>query len=159
MGPVSPVDELGGRAQRHDQEGRVAVERDQLPGGDLALEGEAGAEPGDEDDEDAGQQHLGGVERRLDAGHPDADAADPLRLRGVPAQEGLLAADAAQHPQAGDGVGAEGREPAGLLALGGLAALERADDEGRAGDEQRHADEDDEAERRRGVSRMTATTT
>ena len=81
------------------------------------------------EDEDAGQQHLGRVERRLVAGDPVAHLAHGLRLDRVPAQEGLLAADAAQHAQAGDGVGAEGGEPAGLLALGGLAALERADDE------------------------------
>ena len=44
-----------------------------------------------------------------------------LRLDGIPAQEGVLAADAAQHAQPGDGVGAEADEPAGLLALVGLA--------------------------------------
>ena len=48
----------------------------------------------------------------------------------VAAQEGLLAADAAQHPQPGDGVGAERGQPAGLLALEGLPALQRPHDEG-----------------------------
>ena len=63
----------------------------------------------------------------------------------------MLAADAAQHAQAGDGVGAEPDELAGLLALGELARLERAHDEGEARDEHRHADEHDEAERCRGA--------
>ena len=58
----------------------------------------------------------------------------------------LLAADAAQDPQPGDGVGAEADEPAGLLALVGLALLQRPDDEGEEGDEHRQADEDDETQ-------------
>ena len=80
-------------------------------------DGVPGAEPGDDEDEDAGQQHLGGVERGLDAGDAAADAAHLLGLLGIPAQEGVLAADAAQHPQPGDGVGAEPDEQAGLLPL------------------------------------------
>ena len=103
-------------------------------------------EPGHHEDEDAGQQDLGGVEGRLHAGHPVPDLTDLLRLTRIPAQEGLLAADAAQDPQPGDGVGAEADEPAGLLALVGLALLERPDDEGEEGDEHRHADEDDETQ-------------
>ena len=57
--------------------------------------------------------------------------ADPLGLLLVAAQEGLLTADAAQHPQPGDGVGAERGQPARLLALQGLPALQRPHDEGR----------------------------
>ena len=109
-------------------------------------EGVARTEPGDDDDEDTGQQHLGGVERRLDAGHPVPHLPHLLRLARVPAQERVLAADAAQHPQPRDGVGAEPDEPAGLLALVGLALLERPDDEGEEGGDDRYADEDDETE-------------
>ena len=146
-----PVDHLRRRAQRDDEEGRVAVERDELPGRDLAVDGEPRAEPHDDEDEDAGQQDLRRVERRLVAGDPVAHLAHGLRLDGIPTQEGLLAADAAQHAQAGDRVGTEPDQRAGLLTLGELAGLERADDEGEAGDEHGHADEDDEPERGRGA--------
>ena len=88
-------------------------------------DGEVGADPGDDDDEDPGQEHLGGVERGLHARQAHPGEADAVGLRGIPGEEGVLAADAAQHAQAGDGVGAERGEQAGLVALGLLAALER----------------------------------
>ena len=144
--PAEPVDELGGRPQRQHEEGGVPIERDELTYGDVALEGVPGAEPGDDEDEDAGQEHLGGVERGLDARHPVADPTHLLGLARVPAQEGVFAADAAQHPQPRDGVGAQPDQPAGLLALVGLALLQGPDDEGEEGDEHRDADEDDEAQ-------------
>ena len=50
---------------------------------------------GDDEDEDSGQEHLGGVERGLDARHSVADPTDLLGLGRIPAQEGVLAADAA----------------------------------------------------------------
>ena len=74
------VDHLGRRAQRDDEEGRVAVEGDELAGRDLAVDGEARPEPHDDEHEDAGQQHLRRVERRLVAGDPVADGAHGLRL-------------------------------------------------------------------------------
>ena len=54
------------------------------------------ADPGDEHDEEAGQQHLRGVERRLRRRHPDAGEAHLLRAGAVAVEERLLAADAAQ---------------------------------------------------------------
>jgi hypothetical protein len=59
----------------------------------------------------------------------DPRLAHLLRLARVAADEHALAADAAQDPQAGDGVGAERREPALRLALRGLALLERLDEQ------------------------------
>jgi hypothetical protein len=147
-GPDPAVDHLDGGLQRHRQERCVPVEGDELAGRDPALEGEAGPQPGDEHHEDARQQHLRGVQRSLDAGDPQADRPHPLGLLLVSAQEGLLAADAAQHPQPGDRVGAERREVSGLLALQGLPALQGADDEGQARDEHRTAEKDEPAERR-----------
>ena len=84
-------------------------------------------------------------------------AARPGRLRRrtsserlpIAVEEDLLAADAAQHAEAGDRVGAERRQPADLLALLALAFLERLDHERQAGDQERDADEHDDAEQRR----------
>ena len=84
------------------------------------------AEAGDDEHEDPRQQHLRGVEQRLDAGQPHPGVAHATGLAGIPGEEVLLAADAAQDPQPGDGVGAERREPARLLALRLLPLLERA---------------------------------
>ena len=150
VGAGEAVDHLGGRAQRGDQERGQAVEHHQVADVDGALDDEPRTEPGDEHDEDAGQQHLRGVECRLDPGHPDAGGAHQLRAVPVALDEGVLAADAAQHPQAGDRVGAE------LVSLPGLVTLGRwrvcnGWTSRRGGDEHRHADEDDEAERRRGA--------
>jgi hypothetical protein len=61
----------------------------------------------------------------------------------------VLAPDAAEDTQTRDGVRTEPDEPAGLLPLVRLPALQRPDDEGEQGDEHRYADEDDEAERER----------
>ena len=140
------VDGLRGGAQRDDEERGVAVERDQLAGLDLALDGEARAKPGDEDDEEARDEHLGGVERRLRQRDADAGHAYFLRAQFVAVVERLLAADSAQHAQAGGGVGAEGGQFADLLALLALARLQRLDHEGEQPDEHRDADEHDEPE-------------
>ena len=89
-----------------------------------------GADAGDHDDEDPGQQHLGGIQRRLHRREANSGEAHPLRLRRVPGEEGVLTADAAQHPQPGDGVGTERRELPGLFPLGLLAPVQRSHDEG-----------------------------
>jgi len=44
----------------------------------LARARDARAEPRDEQDEDAGQEDLGGVERGLHAGHPETHLPDLL---------------------------------------------------------------------------------
>lgn len=104
------VDELRRRAQRHREERRVPVEGHQLTGGDLPGDGQVGADAGDHDDEDPRQQHLGGIQRRLHRRESNPGETHPLRLRRIPGEEGVLAADAAQHAQPGDGVGTERRE-------------------------------------------------
>ena len=71
---------------------------------------------------------------------------DLLRALAVAAEEHALAADAAQHAQAGHGVGAERGQLADLLALLPLPALERLDDDAERRGEDGHADQDDEAE-------------
>ena len=58
----------------------------------------------------------------------------------VAVEERLLAADAAQHAQAGGGVGAERGQLADLLALVALARLQRLDDGAEQQDEHRDAD-------------------
>jgi len=59
----------------------------------------------------------------------------------------VLAPDAPQHPEPCHGVRAEPDQPAGLLALVGLAALQRPDDEGQQRHEDGDAHEDHEPER------------
>ncbi len=137
------------RPQRDHEEPRVPVERDELAGGDLPGGGEVRADPGDEHDEEPRQEHLGRVERRLRRGDADAGDAHALGALPVAVEEGLLAADAAQHAEAGGGVGAERGQEADLLALLPLPELERLDHEAERDREQRHADQDEEAERRR----------
>ena len=73
VGAGQPVDELGRGAQRGDEEGRVAVERNQLTGRDPAVDREPSPKPRDEDNKDARQEHLGRIEGSLDAGHPMED--------------------------------------------------------------------------------------
>ena len=94
-----------------------------------------------------GQQHLQGVEDRLRPGHLDAAATRLLRLRAVAAGEDLLAADAAQDPQAGDGVRAERGQPARRLALRRLPAGQRLDEQAEDRGDRRQAEDDDEPER------------
>ena len=143
------VDRLGRDAERDHEEGGVAVEGDELAGADLAVDREPRAEPGDDDDEDAGQEHLGRVERRLRQGHPDAGAADLLRAPPVAVEEDALAADPAEHAQAGDRVGPDRGQLAHLLALLPLARLERPDHEREGRHEDGDTEQDDEAEQRR----------
>ena len=59
--PDPLVDGLGGGPQRHQQEGGVAVERNQLTDGDPALDREPGAQPHHRDHEHPGQGDLRGV--------------------------------------------------------------------------------------------------
>ena len=94
------VDGLGRDPQRDDEEGGIAVEGDELAGADAAVDSEPRAQPGDEDDEDAGQEHLRRVERRLRQRDPDAGQADLLRASPVALEEDPLAADPTQHAQA-----------------------------------------------------------
>ena len=101
------LDRLGRRSERDHEEARVPVEGDQLAGGDLPGGGEVRADPGDEDDEEPGQEHLRGVERRLRRGDSHAGDADALRALPVAVEEHLLAADATQDAKPGRGVGAE----------------------------------------------------
>ena len=149
--------------ERDHEEPRVAVERDELAGGDLPGGREVRADPGDEDDEEPGQQHLRGVEGRLRRRHPDAGDADALGALPVAVEEDLLAADAAQDAETGCSVGAERRQQADLLALLPLPALQRLDHEAEREHEQRHAEQDEEAERRSrsraGSPRRRGTTT
>ena len=143
------VDRLGCDAERDHEKGGVAVEGDELAGADRALDGEPATEPRDDDDEDAGQEHLGRIERRLGERHPDAGAPDLFRPPPVAVEEDALAADAAEHAQAGHRVGPDGGEPADLLALLPLAGLQRPDHEREGRDEDGNAEQDDEAEERR----------
>ena len=72
------VDGLGGGAERDDEKRRVAVERDELAGLICPETREPRTEPGDEDDEQPWDEHLGRVERRLR--ERDVHARDPHRL-------------------------------------------------------------------------------
>ena len=132
--------------QRDHEEGRVAVERDQLAGADRPVEREARAEPGHEHDEEARHEHLRRVERRLRQRDAHAGAADLLRAVAVAVEERLLAADPAQHAQARGRVGAERGQLADLLALLALARLQRLDHVPSSEHEHRHADQHDEPE-------------
>ena len=102
QGPGGSFDRHRRGAQRDDEEERIAVERDQIAGVDPAREDEPGSQPGQEDNEDPRQEHLGGVESRLEPGHPDARMAHVPGLFPIPAEEHSLATDATQNPQAGD---------------------------------------------------------
>ena len=143
------VDGFRRGAQRDDEERRVAVEGDQLADLDLPLDGEAGTEPGDGDDEEPGDEHLGGVERRLRQRHAHAGRAHLLRAYPVAVEERLLAADPAQHAQAGGGVGAERGQLADLLALLALARLQRLDHKREQRHQHGNPDQDHEPERHR----------
>ena len=135
------VDRLPGGAERDHEEGRVPVEGDEVARVDRPREDEPRADPGDDDDEDAGQQHLGRVEGRL--GRRDADAGEPDALGAVAVAvvERLLAADSAEDAEPRGRVGSERREAADLLALRPLPYLERPDHEAEGDDEDRHADQ------------------
>ncbi len=113
---------FGGGPQGLGEECGEPVERDELARRDVPGEREPGAVPDHGGQEEAGQQRLERVEQRLGLGDADAGAPHDLGLLPVPTGEHLLAADAAQDPQPGHRVGAEGGEPAGRLALLGLAA-------------------------------------
>jgi hypothetical protein len=66
---------------------------------------------------------LGGVESRLEPGHPDARIAHVPGLFPIPAEEHSLATDATQNPQAGDSVGTECSQPPRSVALRALTGL------------------------------------
>ena len=105
-----------------------------------------GADPGDEHDEEPGQEHLGGVERRLRRRDLDAREANALRAQLVAVEERLLPTDAAQDPQPGRCVGAERRQLADLLALLALALLQRPDHDAERERQHRHPEQDDQPE-------------
>ncbi len=140
------VHRLGRGPQRDDEERRVAVERDEVADVDLPREHEVRADPRDEHDEDPREEHLRRVERRLRRRDMDPGPPDALGLSPVAVVERLLAADAAQHAQAGGGVGAERGELPDLLALRALTRLERTDDAGEREHEDADADQHDEPE-------------
>jgi hypothetical protein len=113
------------RGDRDDEEGRGPVHRDQLSGADRAGHGQPGPEPGDDDEDRAGQQHLGSGEpgdaaRDEDPGGPDAGR----RLAGS-RHEPSLAADPAEDPQPGHDVGGQRVHRGQLLALVVEVALQR----------------------------------
>jgi len=141
---------LGRGGQRLGQEGGVAVEGDELARGDVPREGQAGAVPDHAHQQQPGQERLQRVQDRLRARHLDARAPHLLRLLPVAGREGLLAADPAQDPQARDGVGPEGRQPAARLTLGRLPLLERPDHQGQHAGHRRETDQDGHAQGRRG---------
>ena len=95
---------LDRRADRHDKEEGVAVERDDVAGRELALDGEPRAEPGQRDEEDARQQHLSRVQQRLQRRDTDSGVAQLVGAAPIARQERRLAADAAEHPQPSHGV-------------------------------------------------------
>ena len=78
----------------------------------------------------------------------------PARARAalalVVVEEDVLAPDAAQDAQAGDGVRAQGGQAARGLALGRLGRVQRAHERGGERGQHRHADEHDEAQLDRG---------
>ena len=72
----------------------------------------------------------------------------------VAVQEGRLAADAAQHPQPGDRVGAERGQLAGDLALDVLPPLQRAQQRTEQQHHRRYADQHDQAEQHGGAQQQ-----
>jgi len=146
-GPRDLVDRLRRGSQRKHEEGRVPVERDEVARVDLALQGEARPEPGNEHDEDTGDEDLRRVQRRLWKGDAHPGLPHLLRAVAIADEELALTADSAQHAEAGRGVRPEGRQLPDLLALHGLPGLERPDHESHQQHEDRHADQNDEAER------------
>ena len=139
--PRDLVDRLPGGAQRNHEEGGVSVEGDEVARVDRPGEDEPRTDPGDDDDEDARQQHLGCVERRLRRRDANAGTPDALGALAVAIVERLLASDSAQDPEPGGGVGSERRQPADLLALRSLPRLERADHGAERDDEDRDPDQ------------------
>ena len=97
-GPRHLVDGLGGRAEREHEEGGIAVERNELARGDSPVDRETSADPDDGHDEDPGQEHLRGVERRLRQGHPHSREPHLLRAASVAIEEDRLAADSRGAP-------------------------------------------------------------
>ena len=106
--------------------------------------------PGDEHDEEAGQQHLRRVERRLRPRHPHAGETHLLRAGAVAVEERLLSAHAAQDTEPGCGVGSQRGQLADLLPLPALTLLQRLDHDAERERQDRHPDEDEQPELRRG---------
>lgn len=79
--------------------------------------GQVHAVADDRDQQQARHQHLDGADQRPHACAAHGRVPDLLRRAAVAVQEQFLAADAAQHPQAGHGVRGEFGGPSGLLAL------------------------------------------
>ena len=154
------VGELGRGAQRDHQERRVAVERDQLAGADLALRRRTARRARRRAPRRRRAAAPGARRAPTAAGPP---ARRPRRIacdsRAVAVVEDLLAADAAQHPQPADDVGGGvGQRRPSSAAGAALRALQRLEQRADEQQQQRHADQHDQAERApRCCSRITAT--
>ena len=120
--------EVGERVQRLDEEGRPAVEGDELAGRDAPLQGGGGAGADDDRRQDHGGAGADGGEQGLRGGDPHSRVAHAGGGLGVAGGVDVLAADAAQHAQAGDDVGGRSGQAALLLALDGHAPVERLDE-------------------------------
>ena len=79
---IDLVGVLGRGAQRDHEERGVAVERDQLAGGDRAADGRARAEPDHDHHEDAGQEAPGARRAPTAAGRPRRRRRGPSGTRG-----------------------------------------------------------------------------
>ncbi len=117
-------------------QGHGAVDGDQFADRDPPVEREPGPVRHHHDEQDAGQHDLDRGDQRPHARAVHGRPADLLRGGAVAAEEQLLAADAAQHAQPGDGVGGQLRGPARLLALDVGPA-------GGAGEERQHRKRED----------------
>ena len=148
------VGRLDRRTDRDDEEEGVAVERDDVADVDRALDREPGAEPGDQHEEDARQQHLGGVQGGLR--RRDVDAG-PLAARATGCGSGARKAGSPPMPRStrrpGDGVGAERGQLPGDLALDLLPALQRAQ---QRAEQQHHRGHADQHDQRRAAPRCAA---
>ena len=140
--PGELLGELEEGLDRADHEQPVAQEADQLAGGQLARADLAGAQPDQQHQEAAGEQHPDRLDPRLPLAGRDARLPGRLRPDGVVAPEGALASDAAQDPQARDDVGGERGELGVARSLELLAPVERAEHRHRHADQRGRGRED-----------------
>ncbi len=142
------VGRLGERAERSHQEQRVPVEGDELADRDHAVHRVVRAPPGDEGDEHARQQELGALQSGVHRRHPHSGSPHPLGLLAVAVGEDLLAADAAQHPEARDDVGGPGGEVTLEVALLVLPPVQGPEQRADGQRHQRDAEQHHQAELR-----------
>ena len=135
---------------RPDHEHRVPEEADQLADTEPALDDLPGAEPGQHDEEQTGEQHAVALHRCLPDSGRHAGPPGALGLLGVVAGEGLLAADAPQDAQPGDDVGGHRGQVGVAGALDLLPPLHRAEQRRREQHQHRREDQHHHAERERG---------